>query len=67
MWTGTQRIVAASLIAAVVALPIRWWLRESHPIVAAPPTFVAFGATYLLAAWYMGSREAARLVRLSPR
>lgn len=67
MWTGTQRIVAASLLAAIVALPIRWWLRESHAIVAAPPTFAAFGATYLLAAWYMGSREAARLLRLSPR
>lgn len=67
MWHGTRRIVAAALAASVVALPIRWWLRAAHPIVVGPPTLAIFGTTYLLSAWWMGSREAARLLRLSPR
>jgi putative peptidoglycan lipid II flippase len=67
MWQGTRRIVLASLIAAVVALPVRWWLRQSHPMIGAPPTLATFGLAYLFAAWGMGSREASRLLRLAPR
>jgi putative peptidoglycan lipid II flippase len=67
MWQGTRRIVAASVVAAVVALPVRWWLRQSHPMISAPPTLATFGLAYLLSAWAMGSREASRLLRLAPR
>ncbi|MEQ1693632.1 MAG: lipid II flippase MurJ, partial [Gemmatimonas sp.] len=67
MWRGSRRIAVASLLAMLVALPVRWWLRDWHPIVGGPPTLAVFGIAYLLAAWWMGSREASRLLRLPPR
>jgi hypothetical protein len=67
MWVGTARIVLTALIAALLAFPVRWYLRAEHPMIAAPPTFVVFGVTYLVAAWGMGSGEAARLLRRAPR
>lgn len=67
MWRGTLRIVVASILAALVALPVRWLLRDRMPVWSAPPTLVVFGIVYLIAAWLMGSREAARWLRLSPR
>jgi putative peptidoglycan lipid II flippase len=67
MWTGTSRIAAAAVIATGVAWPLRWLLRDTHPMVGAPPVFAAFGVCYLVVAWLMGSREAARLLRRAPR
>ncbi|MCC6245738.1 MAG: murein biosynthesis integral membrane protein MurJ [Gemmatimonadaceae bacterium] len=67
MWTGTRRIVVASVIAAACAAAVRYWLGERHPWVSAPPTFFVFGITYLVVAWRMGSHEAARLLRQSSR
>lgn len=67
MWTGTVRIVSSAIIATALALPVRWWLRSSHPMLSGPPTLGLFGVGYLVSAWWMGSREAARLLRLAPR
>ena len=67
MWRGTRRIVIASGVAMLVALPVRWWLRDLHPLAGGPPTLAVFGVSYLLVAWGMGSHEASRLLRLSPR
>jgi putative peptidoglycan lipid II flippase len=67
MWTGTRRIVIAALVAMLVAFPLRWWLRALHPLLSGPPTLAMFGVSYLLLAWGMGSREASRLLRLTPR
>jgi len=67
MWSGTRRILLATLAAVLVALPVRWWLRAMHPMLGGPPTLAAFGIGYLLSAWWMGSREAARLLRRAPR
>lgn len=67
MWVATRRIIVAAVCAALVALPLRWVLRELHPMLAAPPTFAAFGMTFLVVAWQMGSGEAARLLRRAPR
>ncbi len=67
MWVGSARIAAAGIIAAVAAIPVRWALRDFHPMVGGVPILAAFGVIYLVAAWSMGSREAARLLRLSPR
>lgn len=67
MWQGSRRIVAATVLATLLALPVRWALRALHPILSGPPTLAVFGAAYLLTAWWMGSREASRLLRLTPR
>lgn len=67
MWQGSRRIVLAAVMAAGVAWGLRWVLPPLHPMVEAPPVLAGFGITYLLAAWGMGSREAARLLRLAPR
>ncbi len=67
MWIGSWRIVAASLCAAAAALPLRWMLRDVHPMLGGPPTLAVFGVAYLLSAWWMGSREASRWIRLAPR
>ncbi len=67
MWLGSRRIVVAALLAVLVALPMRWWLGDRHPVISGPPTLAVFGVAYLLAAWWMGSREASRLLRLAPR
>ncbi|MBC8085764.1 MAG: murein biosynthesis integral membrane protein MurJ [Phycisphaerae bacterium] len=63
MWTGTRRIIVATLAAALAAAPLRFWLGSDRPLVAAPPTLAAFGITYLVVAWLMGSGEAARWLR----
>ncbi len=67
MWQGSARIVVAALVAAAAAATLRGVLPPLHPMLGAPPVFALFGMTYLLAGWAMGSREAARLLRLSPR
>jgi putative peptidoglycan lipid II flippase len=71
MWTGTQRIVVATAAAVVVGLALRA-LQHSvwptvHPRLAGPPILGAFGLTYLMVAWSLGSAEAARWLRLRPR
>ncbi|MBL0172373.1 MAG: murein biosynthesis integral membrane protein MurJ [Gemmatimonadaceae bacterium] len=67
MWVGSRRIVLAALLAVLAALPVRFWVRSLHPMVGGPPTLAVFGVAYLAAAWWMGSREASRLLRLAPR
>jgi putative peptidoglycan lipid II flippase len=67
MWAGTRRIVVAAVAAGLLTAPVRWWLRHLHPMASGVPILGTFGVCYLLAAWWMGSREAARLLRLAPR
>jgi len=71
MWQGTRRIVAASVIAAAAGSLARLlhlrWAPELHPRLVGFPVLAVFGATYLLAAWWMGSAEAARWLRLRVR
>ncbi len=67
MWGGTRRIVIAALVAAVVAVPLRWWLRDLHPMLSGPPTLGVYGVAYLVTAWQLGSPEAGRLLRRRPR
>jgi putative peptidoglycan lipid II flippase len=67
MWYGTRRIVTASVCAAFVG----WGARLVHQSVlsawhvrlVALPVLAAFGVTYLVVAWWMGSAEAARWLR----
>ncbi len=67
MWRGTRRILLAAVVAAVVSTLLRYvqyrWFSTMHPRLAGIPVLGAFGATYLLAAWAMGSAEAARWLR----
>jgi len=63
MWAGTRRIAIATIAGALAAAPLRYVLGSDQPLVAAPPTLVAFGLTYLVVAWLMGSGEAARWLR----
>jgi putative peptidoglycan lipid II flippase len=63
MWKGTWRIVGASLLAAVVAYPVRWVLRDQHVAIAAVATLPVFGVVFLAAAHHAGSGEAGRLLR----
>ncbi|BAH38639.1 hypothetical protein GAU_1597 [Gemmatimonas aurantiaca T-27] len=71
MWHGTRRIVIAAVIAAMAGTLARLlhvrWMPGLHPRFAGPPVLAVFGATYLLAAWWMGSAEAARWLRLRVR
>lgn len=71
MWAGTRRIVVATAVAVVVGLLLRLLQDRAwpgaHPRVAGPPILASFGVAYLLAAWAMGSAEAARWLRLRPR
>lgn len=71
MWRGTQRILLASLVAAIAGSGARLLHQqvapEWHVRVAAFPVLGVFGATYLIAAWWMGSAEAARWLRRRPR
>ena len=67
MWRGTRRIIIAAGIAALLAWPARWGLRAAHPMLGGPPTLALFGIAYLVTAWALGSREAARLLRRAPR
>lgn len=63
MWRGTRRIAVATTVAAVIAAPVRYLLLEQRAFIAAPPTLLVFGLTYLVVAWFMGSGEAARWLR----
>uniref|UniRef100_UPI0035660FD3 hypothetical protein n=1 Tax=Gemmatimonas sp. TaxID=1962908 RepID=UPI0035660FD3 len=67
MWRGTRRIALAALVAALVGTLLRYvqyrWFPTMHPRLAGIPVLGAFGATYLLVAWAMGSAEAARWLR----
>jgi putative peptidoglycan lipid II flippase len=71
MWRGTRRIAVACAIAGGCALLGRWAAGalspDPHPRLAGPPLLLLFGGTYLASAWWMGSREAARWLRLAPR
>jgi putative peptidoglycan lipid II flippase len=67
MWVGTRRILVAALVAAVVGSLARLlhqhYAASLHVRLAALPVLGAFGVTYLVSAWWMGSAEAARWVR----
>ena len=71
MWAGTRRIVIASVAGAVIAFGVRQaaftTMPTLHPRVIGPPILALFGIVYLLVAWWMGSGEAARWLRLPPR
>jgi putative peptidoglycan lipid II flippase len=71
MWHGTRRILLASLtagaLAAVLRLAQQHWFPAMHPRVSAVPVLAGFGITYLVAAWLMGSAEAARWMRRPAR
>ncbi len=71
MWIGTRRIVLASLVGTMLALAMRvaqtsQW-PNAHPRLVGPPILIAFSVAYLVSAWWMGSREAARWLRRAPR
>ncbi|WP_353266201.1 murein biosynthesis integral membrane protein MurJ [Gemmatimonas sp.] len=67
MWYGTRRIVTASVCAALVGWGARLVhhsvLSAWHVRLVALPVLAAFGVTYLVVAWWMGSAEAARWLR----
>lgn len=63
MWMGTRRIAIATLLAALIAAPVRYLLRDQVPYIVAPPTLGVFSLAYLVVAWFMGSAEAARWLR----
>ena len=71
MWAGTRRIVIASIVGAVIAFAARQavftGIPAVHPRVVGPPILALFGVVYLVVAWWMGSGEAARWLRLAPR
>lgn len=71
MWTGTRRIVLASLVGAALASAVRYGvpagLALRHPRLVGPPVLLLFAIVYLGVAWWMGSLEAARWLRLRPR
>ncbi|MBL0939744.1 MAG: murein biosynthesis integral membrane protein MurJ [Gemmatimonadaceae bacterium] len=71
MWQGTRRIVIAAVVAGLVGSGARLlhhqFVPSLHHRLAAFPVLLSFGATYLLVAWSLGSREAAKWLRLAPR
>jgi putative peptidoglycan lipid II flippase len=71
MWQGTRRIVLATLAATGVGLAAmvvqQRVVPALHTRVAGIPVLMAFGITYLVVAWWMGSAEAARWLRQRPR
>ncbi len=71
MWVGMRRILIATMCAALVGTLARWahmhWMPALHPRVAGIPILGMFGLTYLLTAWWTGSGEAARWLRLGVR
>lgn len=71
MWRGTRRILLAAAIAMAVGFLARWvhhaWIPQSHPRLVGIPILAAFGVSYLLTAWWLGSAEAARWLRLKVR
>jgi putative peptidoglycan lipid II flippase len=71
MRAGTRRILVAAISAVTVGYAGRvlqglWW-PAAHPRLAGVPVLAAFGATYLVVSWWLGSAEAARWLRLPPR
>lgn len=71
MWIGTRRIVLSALAATLVGSLLRALHHEAypslHPRMAGVPILVAFALSYLVTAWALGSHEAARWLRRSPR
>lgn len=71
MWAGTRRIVIATVLAVLVGLALRTLQHANfpslHPRISGPFVLAAFGATYVVASWLMGSAEAARWLRQKPR
>lgn len=67
MWGGTRRIALAALAGAAAGTVLRLLQQAAlptlHPRLAGPPVLAVMGGTYLLAAWWMGSAEAARWLR----
>lgn len=63
MWQGTRRILISTVVAALVAAPVRYLLWGKVPFIAGPPTLAVFSLTFLVTAWAMGSAEAARWLR----
>jgi putative peptidoglycan lipid II flippase len=69
MWSGTRRIIVAAIVALLVATPMRFVLDPSAPFdpsrprLTGPPILLAFGLAYVVCAWWLGSGEAARLLR----
>jgi len=71
MWVGSRRIALASAFGGAIAFALsvvveRVW-PGVHPRIAGPPVLLVFGMSYLGLAWWMGSGEAARWLRLAPR
>jgi putative peptidoglycan lipid II flippase len=67
MWAGTRRIVVASAVAAIATLGVRGVTGRHGPWVIGPPLLAIFALAYLGTAWALGSREAARWLRLPVR
>jgi putative peptidoglycan lipid II flippase len=67
MWIGTRRIALAALAASLFAVAARGLIGSRGVWIEGPPAVAAFGITYLLIAWAMGSGEAARWLRLPVR
>lgn len=65
MWQGTRRILVSGIGATLVALPLRYVVRNLHPMFGGPPVLALFGISYLVLAWRLGSAEAAKLLRRS--
>jgi putative peptidoglycan lipid II flippase len=63
MRKATLRILACSAAAALLAVPIRWLLRDQHVALTAAATLPVFGVLFLLTAWWGGSQEAAGWLR----
>ncbi len=63
MWHATRRIVISTAVAAGVALPVRWLLRDRSVFLAAVATLPVFGVVYLVTAHRRGSQEATRWLR----
>jgi len=71
MWIGTRRIIIATVAAAVAGGAARYGVHayapDLHPRIAGPPILALFALVYLLTAWWMGSGEAARWLRIGHR
>jgi putative peptidoglycan lipid II flippase len=71
MWMGSRRIAIASAFGGLVAFALSVLIERTwpgvHPRIAGPPILVTFGVSYLGLAWWLGSGEAARWLRLAPR
>jgi putative peptidoglycan lipid II flippase len=63
MWASTGRTAAATALAAIVAFPVRWLLREHSVALGAVTTLPLFALIFLLVAQHWGSGEASRWLR----